>query len=53
MKTPASSQAPDLMRIVSWIRQCWEKFLLAMVIAVKPLGGSDDISWMKRTMFAQ
>jgi hypothetical protein len=34
MKTPVSSQAPDLIRIVSWIRLFCEKFLLAIVIAV-------------------
>ena len=32
MKTPESSQAPDLIRIVSWIRVCWLKFLFAIVI---------------------
>jgi hypothetical protein len=33
MKTPESSQAPDLMRMVSWIKLWEEKFLFAMVIA--------------------
>jgi hypothetical protein len=33
MNTPVSSQAPDLIRMVSWTRLLWEKFLLAMVIA--------------------
>jgi len=33
MKTPASSQAPDLIRMVSWTRLLCEKFLFAMVIA--------------------
>ena len=33
MKTPASSQAPDLIRMVSWMRLCWEKVLFEMVIA--------------------
>ncbi len=33
MNTPESSHAPDLMRIVSCMRVCCEKFLLAMVMA--------------------
>ena len=33
MKTPESSQAPDLIRIVSWMRLCCEKLLFEMVIA--------------------
>ena len=35
MKTPESSQAPDLMRMVSWMSVCWLKVLLAMVIATR------------------
>ena len=38
MKTPESSQAPDLIRMVSWISVCWEKFLLAIVMAKQKLG---------------
>ena len=33
MKTPVSSHAPDLMRMVSWMRVCCENVLLAIVIA--------------------
>ena len=33
MKTPESSHAPDLIRMVSWISVCWEKFLLAIEMA--------------------
>ena len=33
MKMPESSHAPDLMRIVSWMSVCCEKFLFVIVIA--------------------
>ena len=33
MKTPESAQAPDLMRLVSWLRVCCVKFLFAIVMA--------------------
>ena len=40
MKTPESSQAPDLMRMVSWMRVCCVKFLFAMVIAMTQVSSS-------------
>ncbi len=54
MKTPESSQAPDLIRIVSWMRVCCAKFLLAMVIAAGLV--SDNMTQKKcfvRTVLAE
>jgi hypothetical protein len=52
MKTPESSQAPDLMRMVSWMRLCCEKFLLAMVMARDAVNDNIRRGSRARTMLA-
>lgn len=50
MKTPESSQAPDLILMVSWMSVYCEKFLFAIVIATKERQSKNDRSTSQLTL---